>query len=346
MKWKTHRILICLSALFLALFVQLFCTTQSVSAQSISRALALQRSYRFSPDDVWTTNVIGPANLPFNIISGGSGYFGVRGINFSGSVPNQQSGVSYTGTATVKLRHTGPLTSGFGWYCDAIASVYARPEQGSIVSQHNEVQGCTISNGGHDMEIKIFSYGNFNTTTTVSSFVISIYDNENGLGIITNYSSAAYTVQLYSADVNIVVSQDPNTALLGEVNNNVNNINVNLEQNQQQDQQDRDNVQNTSNNAQQSGNNAGQAATQKGQTLMQAFSSLITAITNIHATDCNLPNFAIYGLQFNNMNMCLFEMPSAIMTLASIGMVFIIVPLGINLVKRMIALYNEIIGGK
>lgn len=346
MKWKTRRILICLSALFLALFVQLFCTTQSVSAQSISRALALQRSYRFDPDDVWTTNVIGPANLPFNIISGGSGYYGVRGINFSGSVPNQQSGVSYTGTATVKLRNTGGLMSGYGWYCNAIASVYARPEQGNIISQHNEVQGCTTSNGGQDMEIKIFSYGNFNTSTTVSSFVISIYDNDNGLGIITNRATSAYTVQLYSADVNIVVSQDPNTALLGEVNNNVNNININLEQNQQQDQQDRDNVQNTSNNAQQSGNNAGQAATQKGQTLMQAFSSLITAITNIHATDCNLPNFAIYGLQFQNMNMCLFEMPSAIMTLASIGMVFIIVPLGINLVKRMLALYNEIIGGK
>ena len=85
---------------------------------------------------------------------------------------------------------------------------------------------------------------------------------------------------------------------------------------------------------------------QGGQSLMQALNSLISALGNIHETNCNLPNFNIYGMNFNNMNMCTFTPPQPIMALASIGMVFIIVPLGIHVLKRILNLYNEILGGK
>lgn len=85
---------------------------------------------------------------------------------------------------------------------------------------------------------------------------------------------------------------------------------------------------------------------QGGQSLMQALNSLISALGNIHETNCNLPNFNIYGMNFSNMNMCTFTPPQPIMALASIGMVFIIVPLGIHVLKRILNLYSEILGGK
>ena len=85
---------------------------------------------------------------------------------------------------------------------------------------------------------------------------------------------------------------------------------------------------------------------QGGQSLMQALNSLISALGNIHETNCNLPNFNIYGMNFSNMNMCTFTPPQPIMALASIGMVFIIVPLGIHVLRRILNLYNEILGGK
>lgn len=114
----------------------------------------------------------------------------------------------------------------------------------------------------------------------------------------------------------------------------------------QKDDQDRENIEEQSEQTEEQSQDASDEANQQGQTLLEAFGSLITAITNIHTTNCTIPNFSIYGLNFQNMDFCQFNVPNGLMAIASIGMVFIFVPLGINLVKRMIALYNEILGGK
>lgn len=113
-----------------------------------------------------------------------------------------------------------------------------------------------------------------------------------------------------------------------------------------QDQQDRSNIQSTSDNAENAGNNATSNASTGSQTLMQAFSSLVSALYNVRETNCNLPNFNINGLQFENLNMCTYSVPPQLMALFSIGLVFVIVPLGINIVKRILKLYNELVGGK
>lgn len=119
-----------------------------------------------------------------------------------------------------------------------------------------------------------------------------------------------------------------------------------VEEQNQKDDQDRADIEEQSGETEQQGQDASDEANQQGQTLLEAFGSLITAITNIHTTNCTIPNFSIYGLNFQNMDFCQFNVPNGLMAIASIGMVFIFVPLGINLVKRMIALYNEILGGK
>lgn len=128
------------------------------------------------------------------------------------------------------------------------------------------------------------------------------------------------------------------------IDSNLQDIKDYLQDKEDQEQDDRDNIEQQSSDNQDSADDAGNEADQAGQTLMQAFGSLITALTSVHETNCTLPNMSVYSLNFNNINLCEVSPPQSIMALASIGMVLIIVPLGINLVKKMINLYKEITG--
>ena len=131
---------------------------------------------------------------------------------------------------------------------------------------------------------------------------------------------------------------------LSNIDTLVQDIKDYLEDQEDQEQNDRDNIEQQSTDNQDTADDAGDEANQAGQTLMQAFGSFITALTSVHETNCMLPNMSVYSLNFNNMNLCEVSPPQSIMALASIGMVLTIVPLGINLVKRMISLYKEITG--
>ena len=115
-------------------------------------------------------------------------------------------------------------------------------------------------------------------------------------------------------------------------------------QQMEQDQNDRSDLSNQSGDNQQQANTAGNQARNTGTTLYAAFTQLVSALTSVNGNSCVLPTMSVYSLTLNNMDLCTFDMPPQIMALVSIGMVFIIVPLGINLVKRMINLYKEIIG--
>lgn len=120
---------------------------------------------------------------------------------------------------------------------------------------------------------------------------------------------------------------------------------IDLQQQQfNQEQDDRNDLSEQQGDTEQQASSAGQQATTTGTTLYAAFTQLITALGSVNGNSCVLPNMSVYSLNFNNMDLCIFDIPPQIMALVSIGMVFIIVPLGINLVKRMISLYKEIIG--
>lgn len=138
---------------------------------------------------------------------------------------------------------------------------------------------------------------------------------------------------------------------LGTYNQNLSNINTNvdniwqyLQDKEDQDEEDRDNIEQQSTDNQDAADDAGNEADQAGQTLLQAFGSLITALTSVHETSCTLPNMSVYSLNLNNIDLCAVSLPSGVAALVSIGMVLIIVPLGIHLVKKMISLYKEITG--
>lgn len=110
------------------------------------------------------------------------------------------------------------------------------------------------------------------------------------------------------------------------------------------DDEDRNNIEQQSESSDSEANKQGDEASQTGTSLFSAFTQLLGALTNVSGNSCTLPNMQIYSLNLGNMNLCEYDIPPQIMALVSIGMVFIIVPLGIHLVKKMIALYKEITG--
>jgi hypothetical protein len=108
--------------------------------------------------------------------------------------------------------------------------------------------------------------------------------------------------------------------------------------------EDRDNLESQSTSTDSEANNAGQSAENTGTTLFAAFTQFFNALTNVSGSSCVLPRMQVYSLDLGQMDLCTYDIPPQIMALVSIGMVFIIVPLGIHLVKRMINLYKEITG--
>lgn len=112
----------------------------------------------------------------------------------------------------------------------------------------------------------------------------------------------------------------------------------------EKDEQDRNNIESQQESNEGSAEDKKDEANTTGTTLMGAFSALISALGNVHSTNCKLPNMQVYTLQLKNMDLCTVNMPTGISALAGIAVSLLIVKLGISLVKRMLALYREIIG--
>lgn len=108
--------------------------------------------------------------------------------------------------------------------------------------------------------------------------------------------------------------------------------------------EDRNNLESQSTSTDNQANNSGQAAANTGTTLFGAFTQFVSALGNVSGSSCVLPNMQVYSLDLGQMDLCTYDIPPQIMALVSIGMVFIIVPLGIHLVKKMLNLYKEITG--
>lgn len=117
-----------------------------------------------------------------------------------------------------------------------------------------------------------------------------------------------------------------------------------IEEQNEKDEQDRSNLETQQENNEGDAEDGKDEANTTGTSLMGAFTSLVSALGSVHATNCNLPNMQVYTLQLRDMDLCSVNMPTGISALAGIAVSLLIVKLGISLVKRMLALYKEIIG--
>ena len=319
--------------------------TTDVKAQTLNTFNSIQYYYRTSTNASYTLNTVNNATLVHNFQQ--KAYGAIYRINASGILPTAISGKSFSGSGVIHINIQHDTGYDGGFMCPNLVQLTIRPEQGTITSEQTQVEYCkkVRSTAANDFwDIKVASAGNLSANTTVSSFYIRLIGTEQKPVFEFTSTPTAYTQLYMTADINFTMSTDPNTAVLGEINQNITNINNYNEQQAQQDQEDRENISNTSEQAQEDGEDAGEAAADKGQTLLQAFGSLIAALNQVHATNCNLPNMQVYSLHLDNMNMCAVSLPTGVSALLGIGTSVLMVVLGINLVKRMIRLYKEITG--
>lgn len=231
--------------------------------------------------------------------------------HWDGIVNNTQSKVTY-------------LDASFNW-SGHFTSSYSSVSSGALLS-------CTIRRKtARYPYYEPFAVGTLNNTYVYAS----------------NSSYDSYLSFTTSNEIDVNALKGISDAVVNLQNSMTEQNNVIINQNQtiiNQDNEDRENIEQQSDSTEQEAQDAGDEATQTGTSLFGAFTQLLAALTNVSGNSCTLPSMQVYSLNFGSMNLCQYDIPPQIMALVSIGMVFIIIPLGIHLVKRMIGLYKEITG--
>lgn len=320
-----------------------------VNAQSINNFASIQYYYRNSTSGSYqlaTKNNAGPYFQIWNPTT--TGYGSIYRLNASAILPNSLKGSSFSGTGDIYWEITHDTGIDGGFHCPSVVEITVRPEQGTITSEQSQVSSCSLvyqDQATDRYKISVQSAGNLSASTTITSFYIRMIGTESKpIFDFVGVPNQSYVSVSLSANINFTMSTDPNTAVFGEINQNITNIYNQQQQQAEQDQQDRENISNTSEEGEEAGEEAGDAAANKGQTLLQAFGTLIAALGQVHETNCKLPNMQVYSLQLNNIDMCAVSLPNGVSALLGVGICILIVLLGIKLVKRMLALYKEITG--
>lgn len=348
MKGKKCSILFGMLSVVFAAVLSATLWAKPVNAQSINNFASIQYYYRNSTSGSYqlaTKNNAGPYFQMWNPTT--TGYGSIYRLNASAILPNSLKGSSFSGTGDIYWEITHDTGIDGGFHCPSLVEITVRPEQGTITSEQSQVKSCSLvyqDQATDRYKISVQSAGNLSASTTITSFYIRMIGTESKpIFDFVGIPNQSYVSVSLSANINFTMSTDPNTAVFGEINQNITNIYNQQQQQAEQDQQDRENVQNTSEQAQEDGEDAGEQAETTGQTLLQAFGSLVSALSNVHETNCNLPDMQVYSLRLTNLNMCSVSLPTGVNTLIGVGMCLLIATLGYKLVKRMYNMYKEII---
>lgn len=332
--------------LLLLFFTPLFCgffLIQKVNAQPLSLGTS-QITWRPDPSAPFDLTTINHPNhlVPANFLTLNSASFlQIRRINFSGQIQTAK-GSSFSGDISFRLS-VNTEQEGFlyqpGWNCDWIAEVKFKPEQGTVLSQNSQISSCKVTSTGSIqslIDITLSTSGTLSQSTSISSFYVSILNRD---GVIysaeTNPSYSIY-LTIWNADVNFIVTEDPNTEILGTINQGITDINNNLEDQQQQENAAIENIEN------QDSSDISGAENQATTNLIGVLSSFISAFSGINATNCNLtlefPDFA-GGSRVVDICQGKEKAPRIVEIGSSLLLIGIFVPLAYILIKMI---YNEI----
>lgn len=232
------------------------------------------------------------------------------------------------------------LGTTFGDYGSFVSTFYVDTQLNNEVNFKVALEG--IINTEVDIIISGISYTTLATPPSAQQLTnlgnLLRESNTNTANIAARILALTPTIDTIHDNSNTIVE------LLGDLNDNLaQSVTADGEMNRK-DNEDRENIEEQQEDNQDSADQAGSEATSTGTSLFSAFTQLLGALTNISGNDCRLPSIQVYSLNLGSMDLCTYTIPPQIMALVSIGMVFIIVPLGIHLVKKMIALYKEITG--
>lgn len=162
------------------------------------------------------------ANLPLMFSqTGATSSFALKSLNFSFNSPVKKSGSSYVITLTYNVNFTDAVA----YLLDDSVSLptsFVRFEQGSVNSQS---QATTITkNSGNSFTVKHSATVSLNSTASLSSIVVYL-GGETFLGCdpygiqpsVTCPANGTIPLQLTALNIDVTISEDPNTAILGGI---------------------------------------------------------------------------------------------------------------------------------
>ena len=260
--------------------------------------------------------------------------------------------------------HWGDTTEQYSEFFDSTMSGTLR--DGSAVT----VQGVCSRTWQDPHQIKLeCNYLNlpanttFNITTvrfghsSLSTDNRPIFENRPALGggiIYTSNYEFIYTTSNSPEAGYLQEITNQNQTIINQNNTIINNQQATTDAIQEQndrDQEDRDNLEQQSQDGQDAAEDAGAEAEAQGQSLMYTIISFVNAVTNAQPTNCLIRfDIPVHNTHFRDPNnldidICQFNVPSAISVVGLVLVAIFMLVSSISLVNAFLALYNEISGG-
>lgn len=311
--------------------------SQNTFAQTINTWNAIQYYYHNSPNESWVLNTVNSTNMIHNFQRKAFG--AIYRINASGSLPNQLKGSSFAGSGIIHIEILHDTGIDGGFQCPNLVELTVFPEQGTVTSSNSQIDYCRMisTDGTTDKyDIKVSSSGNLSATTNVTSFFIRVIGTSQKPIIQFTATPNSYTSIYLKADINFAMTTDANTSVLGDINQNITNINNSINDHYDKEQEAVDNISN------QSPSDISNAENQATTNLIGVLSGFINAFSNINATNCSLtlefPNYA-GGTRVVDICQGKDKAPRIVEIGSSLLLIAVFVPLAYILIKMI---YNEI----
>ncbi len=312
--------------------------SQNTFAQQINSFTTIQSVCRGSTNSGWVTITNNNSN---QIYGNSTGYNSCYRTNASLKLTSNLSGRSFTGNATLNIAISSNSAHDGGFYCNNLrnGTFDIKPEQGTVSNINNQLDECTLTHRESNYSVyrvKISSNGNLTGNTTVSSFFLRMIGTQQSPILETVSIPNDTIINFIDGDINFTMTTDQNTAVMGEINQNITNINNTINEQNQKEQQAIDNISNQNENDINGANN------QVSTNLIGIISSFISELSNFSATDCNL-NLPLPSFLGGNttVNICQGKdvLGNFISLFSTLTVLLFYVPLAWVLLKMI---YNEI----
>lgn len=228
--------------------VTMFASVFLFSGSSVSAVNVPNKLYSIATYQVNSVNYdnqgMGASTYPTGITNTYTNFTSARVNSFSvsGSVPVSKTGISYTGKAVITYDIYGLSTSlelkdacqtgqfsKYGMSADLIA------EQGIIIGKNTSFS-CNVNSDNTRVVWTINTTANLQSSVVITSFSYLINGGSNGLSYCSNspgatipYCGSAFNVTINNVQLDFTISEDPNTALLGEIGSKLDTTNQKLD---------------------------------------------------------------------------------------------------------------------
>lgn len=291
----------------------------------------------------------------------GSGNWCINGSNVSNATVTCHMIQNLNNDIVVVGNNMDIVTQG-SYYSDTVLDVELTFYRNSnSTSTHAGVNG--IESLSSNWALMSYEYQQLNSNTgVIHLFLKSLTNNNNQHILISGHQSFFYvlqpqdrvvganvgiyainnTVADYSSIVNAIQAQPNYTQNLNNINNNLNNVNNGISdvkdainnQNEEEKQETQDAV----DGAQDAADGAQEDTDETGTSLLSVFTSVIGVIINSQETTCTFDSHLPFMTGAGTIDLCMFDPPAVVQTIASLLALALFVPFGLHMYKRFISI--------